>query len=479
MTYRFTSLVFVLGSLVGAQGQTCNSICENFCGSPADLGKTQYQNCVGACVGRCSKCEGVTGTLFPKFYVLGLVYAPPGCTSTSTAKCGSQSSVDYQSASSMGTKVSTESSFSSSVDLSVDVGFGDKDATQLSGSASTGYSTTSTDDSSQTITKGQTQDVKVNGNGDGIDHNQDTFILLLNPAIAVKQNSRFSGAVCSATNNVSWHFGLNSTSGTEDLFTLSVAQLKNPASMPQNVAQQLQTLGFTNADFQTILSLDPFANGSTTVDPSRYSPTTVAFPYEPAQQAQDCNGGVCSCLSISAGLKNDFESGQGETTKTQYQVGLKESVSGINLGIFKLGASSSQQFTWTSTSSTSNTQDDSQTANATVTCPSPTYTGPTIMSVFWDNLYGSFLFVPTVLGPNTKILSRGAVVGTSGHPVAHQPVLLSVAGKTYSTYTDSHGRYVFVSHLGAAQTGAAQVSVEGVRQTVTLSPSQEVTIHVQ
>ena len=95
-------------------------------------------------------CPSPTGALFPKYYVLGLVYSPPGCTSTSSLKCTSAaSSVDYQSGSSMGTKVATSSSFSEGVSVAVDASFGVDNVGKFGASVSGGYSNTSSDSSSK------------------------------------------------------------------------------------------------------------------------------------------------------------------------------------------------------------------------------------------------------------------------------------------------------------------------------------------
>src|SRR4029077_6198610 len=229
-----------------------------------------------------------------------------------------------------------------------------------------------------------------------------------------------------------------------DRYTLYVQWLKNPSSMPANVAQQLQKLGFTNDDFQTILAQDPFANGSTTVDPGRYAPTTYSFPYEPPLQESACNNGVCSCMAMSDSIKNQFQTDHESKSQDQYTLGFTEKVSGIDLGIFSFGASSDQKFTWTSSSTTGDITDSSQTATATVACPSTTYQGPTIMSIYWDKLFGSFLFVPTVItSPQIAMLSKGSATDASGKPVAHEKVTLLIAGKTYHTWTDNHGDYVF------------------------------------
>src|SRR5579872_3002292 len=149
MKYRLVTLLLFLGSRFAAPGQTCNNVCNSQCGPPADVGKQRYQECMGSCVAKCESCAPVTGTLFPKYYVGGLIYAPPGCTNTATQKCATQGTVDYQSGSSLGTNVSTQNSFQSSVDVKVNFGIGDPKATQFGGSASTGFSSTTTDTKTQ------------------------------------------------------------------------------------------------------------------------------------------------------------------------------------------------------------------------------------------------------------------------------------------------------------------------------------------
>jgi hypothetical protein len=100
---------------------------------------------VAQCEAKCYKCVTAVDTIFPKYYVLGLLYSPPGCTSTATQNCTTSSTVDYANGSTMGTKTSIQHSFDKSVDLKVSATFGggDSKATSFGVSASTGYSKTS------------------------------------------------------------------------------------------------------------------------------------------------------------------------------------------------------------------------------------------------------------------------------------------------------------------------------------------------
>ncbi len=460
--------------------------CQDSCGPMSDVGKINFVTCMKACQSACVEkppvCKGGTGGIFPRYYVLGLVYAPPGCSSTSSLKCSAVSSVDYGALSSMGTKVSAKNSFSANVNVNVDVSFLFPDIAQFF-SAGGGYETSSSDSASETVTKGINLDVSESGNGDGVDHDQDQFILLLNPAVAVQETQQTIGNTCSSVTVVNWWFGMSGSTGTQDLFNLYVEELKNPSKMRSNVAAQLQALGFTTSDYQTILSLDPFWNGSTTIDRTRFIPTLYAFPYEPPLQDADCNNGVCSCMAFKEAITNQLQTDVQHESETQYSVSFKEKLpGGFDVGIFNFGPSSDQKFTWTSSSTTDDMTSNTQSATATVVCPSPNYTGPVEMVIYWDTLFGSFLFVPTVLTPQTLILDRGTAADASGRPVRHEPVTLAFSGKTYHTWTNNHGEFVFFRPAGLPaltlpKTG--QLLVRGKRQVVPLRSAQKLQIRVQ
>jgi hypothetical protein len=308
-----------------------------------------------------------------------------------------------------------------------------------------------------------------------VDHDQDQFVLLVNPALAVQRAPTFSqSGDCTPPSSLNWYFGINPATGNGPTpLLVSVGALKNPQTNP-TVSATLTRLNFTSDDINTLLSLDPFANGSTTVDASRYAPTVQNFPYEPPDSTTECNKGVCSCTTSTLTLKNDLQTDTGKSAKVDYSVSLAESISGTLGGWLKLGASSDQKWTWETTTTLDDTTDSSQTAAVTIQCPSPGYTGPTEMLVFWDNLFGSFLFVPTQLGSaQMSILAQGSVVSKTGNTVRHQPVTLSIAGKTYRTSTNNAGNYVFWVPPGVAHAATGAVTVMGVTQSVAASASQQ------
>jgi hypothetical protein len=475
-----TILLVASGSLLPAIAQQSTAaICANVCGPRADMTAAQYQKCLQTCGTQASKCLATkaVGTLFPKYYILGLVYAPPGCSKTATLGCSSQSTVDYLDSSTMGTKMSIQSSFQTSINLSVSASTGGTGGDpKFSATASTGWTNKSTDTNSTTISKSTTFDVKASGNGDGVDHDQDTFLLLLNPAIALQQTSTFNTGVCSAS-VVNWLFGLNiSQVPNQALFKVTVGDLKNPAAMPAATAAQLNALNFTTADYQTILAQDPFANGSTAVDSfsARYIPTTTSFPYEPPDTTE-CASGVCSCVAVSSSLKNELATDVGSSVVSSYKVGLSFSLSGIPVSIFSFGSTLNQTYTWTSSSTTDDTTDSAQTATVSVQCPSINYTGPTLMTVYWDKLYGSFLFVPNQLtAVQPQILTQGTLTNASGQVLRHQPVTFSASGKALHTYSDSNGKYLVVAPPGLARPATGQLSTMGIVRSVAVGSTQDI-----
>ena len=283
-----------------------------------------------------------------------------------------------------------------------------------------------------------------------MDHGQDQFVLLLNPAIAVSRDH----------NKVSWNVGHTGSSG--QLFTVFASELQNPASMRPSVAEQLRKLNFTDADFKRILSADAFA-ANLPIDPKRYVPTTWTFPYEPALASTDCNGGVCSCLAFTQTLKNDLQTEKASESSLELSISFSEGAGLSDILSFK----ESNTFTTTNSSATANTKSSSQSATTTVVCPSTTYTGPVFMEVLWDTIYGSFVFVPLSLSAKVTV-HEGRVMDSAGKPASGQLVDLTIGTKTFHTFTNRNGVYRFAVSKGqfnsSLKTGV--LTVKGKKQTV-------------
>jgi hypothetical protein len=264
---------------------------------------------------------------------------------------------------------------------------------------------------------------------------------------------------------VHWNLGYQGSSPQP--YWLTVGWLKNPSSMPTPVANQLSKLGFTPADYQQILEQDPLATG-TAVDTTRYVPTTMTFPYENTVVSSDCNNGVCSCIAFSGITKNETTVQQATGSTVSYSAGWSFKA---NFGLVSLSFGDTS--TTTSTSTTTNTTDSSNTASVTVTCPSPSYTGQTLMAVYWDTIYGTFMFLPITAG-HALLLHEGSVVDSSHAPVRGREVTLKLDKTTYRTVTNAAGRYRFYALAPVPKkpsTGQLSVGTKSTRVDLASSPT--------
>ena len=465
----------------------CPTQCKGDCGG---LPLNEQGKCITQCEIQCEKKNAPPPpiTLTPKYLILALIYAPPGCTGKSGAGCGTPSSVDYSSQSSQGTKISTKDSFKEGVTVTASIG-----SSVLGSNVSAGYTATQTDSDTVTLTKTAGLDVKVNANGDGIDHGQDQFILLLNPTVTL---SKVGG-------NVYWTPGYSGPA--EIRYSVYVSELRDPSTMRADVAQELKNLNFTDDDYQAILSFDPYGGrvqtpttthagipntvatvvstitvastgqSGPTLDGSRFSILSWNFPYEPADLATDCNGGVCSCLIFQGNLKNDYAEDNGSEQDYSYTVSAEASAGVKDVWGLKV----STDLTWSTSATTDNTKGSTQSATAAISCPSPTYAGPTNVQLYWDKLFGTFMFVLEDYSP-TMLVHQGKVTDSSGKPVNGQLVELTYGGITYHTVTARDGSYRFYA-IGGKSGGETLggLSVGAVKQQVRLGAAEGAIVKVK
>jgi len=394
-----------------------------------------------------------TGTVQPAYYLLTLLYAPPG---TNGGK--SSSGVDYSSGSSTGTTTTTTSSYKTSLNVSASLTIPGTPA-QPAGApgqpavgaqpspgslgAQFSSSTTQTDKTSVDIKKSESVDYKIQGPGeDGINHDHDMFLLMLNPLVYVNV---YPG------NNVLWNMGVNGE--VMNIQLVYVNWLKSPDTMPPGVKQQLDAAGLTTADYAQILSTNPFASGATSIDPNRFLATTQTWPYEPPDTAGD------PPFTSSPTFQNTVTVTNTQTTQQQYAVSASVSA-GFNLLIFQASLKVTTSWQWTNTNSLGITTISSQSATASIGGPAFGYTGPTDVLVYWDTLYNSFMFA----FPTESPAAVGTLLDSAGNPVANQAVTLTAGGQTFKTLTNSKGQYRFYG----APAGNGSLAVGGQNVAVTV-----------
>jgi hypothetical protein len=345
-----------------------------------------------------------TETGSPAYYVLTTCYSPPG-----TRGGNSYSSVEYSSGSSTGTITSTSKSFKEGTE----VGPSDDDVA-LGGDFSA--SKTTTDTSSLEIVKSKSYSFQMQGPAhDGIDHDYDTFLLLLNPLIKAEEYPQ---------DVVLWSMGVDSDENTALVFMVYAGQLKGTMEMPAGLQEAFEARQMTQSDYEQILSINPFTSDSDPTGTDRFLPTKQSFPYSPPPDRNT------PPVTFTLTLSNEQSQTATHETETEYSVGMVVSISFLK---------DETTFTWTSTNTTETSQTTTQSASATVGGPAYGYTGPVTVLVFWDTVYNSFAFS----FPAAPASVEGTLLDKSGQPVAWVPVTLTVAGGRYSTFTDWRGEYRF------------------------------------
>lgn len=409
-------------------------------------GKAGTRVCINGDWGPCVANEPplpppVTGTVSPKYYVLTVIYAPPG-----TAGGGSQSSVVYGNGSSSGTKVSSSKSFKAGTKVSVEASggiLGNGGGAEASFAVS--RSTTSGDEVE--IKKSVSTEISVRGPGvDGIDHDRDQIWLWLNPKLKVTI----------AGNDVRWTVAPNQTADIQFVF---VGHLKKPDLMPPGVAQRLRANGITPADYPDILRANPMAGNPLLITGKRYLPLFTTFPYQPPFAQGD------PVTVFSATLSSSATQTTTQTVEKEYEVGMKLSAEGGFPGLAKVKLSSESEWTWTNKSSNQVSGGTAESAKVTVGGPSFGYTGPTDIMVYYDTLYKTFLFRPLT----DPIQFQGVLTSTGKRAIAGREVALTVKGRTYRTVTNARGEYRFP----VAVTGNVEFRTGGVTRRVNVPANRK------
>lgn len=338
------------------------------------------------------------GTVNPKFIVLSVIYAPPG----------QNSSVDYGSSTLVGGSTTFDHSFADQKSLSMQLQLG-PDIKGPNLTAAGTHTFTQTQDSNQTITlnKTTTFDTQVPGptnSGDGINHDFDVILLWINPVLNLNVTSTSSTASAVWTG---YSFDAADPANEVDIVPVYVGWLKNPSTIPPGVAAALARTwaaasadgsgpGLDANDFATILARDPFANGATTIDPTRFDLTGQTFSYAPP-----VNGG--QPLTQKFVLQYQSTSTQGKTATDEYKITHSVQFNAAIAGFFKAQLKDQTTLTWDSSAAQTSTNASGQTATLTLTDPSSAYNGPTDLQVYQDNVYGTFMFAFTPEQPVQNI----------------------------------------------------------------------------
>src|SRR5262245_18341134 len=191
----------------------------------------------GTCVSIADASDGVDFQLFPSYMVMAIMYAPPG----------NQSEVKYGSGSSLGSKTETKHSFKGGFLIHAETNFTETDIEMLNGATS---------GSAVELKKEQASTFSITSQADTASSDNDLFYIWLNPEVQVIQRGNTITTIYTAA-----------SSQPVLVVPVSVRELRDPSNMPPYKKIQLAKL--TDADRQSILSLDPRAAGRS-LDPTRF-----------------------------------------------------------------------------------------------------------------------------------------------------------------------------------------------------------------
>jgi hypothetical protein len=288
----------------------------------------------------------------PKYYVVELLYAPPGNTS----------SAGFTNSTTQSTMTSVGSNFQSGTSeaFQVSLGFGGDRYTygQSSGTSSTTSSTSAFSESLQTSTGSTLKSIE-----NPIDHTQDQFWLLLNPEIAIVQTS---------TNSVS--YGMSTINNEyPDIVNLNVAEMLNPSliplsvletqtdpttggplpglknicalPLPDNQCTSANACGCVASDFSVIVGLDELRSNPNqnpvTVDTNRFKYVSTITLEGPACSTCDP---VTNTYAITDSTLASETTGYSQAYSVAYSAGTTVS---SPLGIASVSDTFTQSFQWT------------------------------------------------------------------------------------------------------------------------------------
>src|SRR5579871_1928342 len=212
----------VIATVLAATGGQAFALCMD--GPPFSCtinGKQGFRQCVGGHITPCIVEGGQSApgkaTLAPRYFVLTVIYAPPG-----TQGGMSTSNVTYGSGSTTGTTTSATQAFKQSYSVTATVGAGILGNGGSVG-VSFGYNHNATNNQQLAITKTASTTITDTGpSTDGINHDHDLIYLWLNPTIDVTINNKAAA----------WSI---SGAETADIQYVYVGWLKDPSQMPTGV----------------------------------------------------------------------------------------------------------------------------------------------------------------------------------------------------------------------------------------------------
>jgi hypothetical protein len=389
-----------------------------------------------------------TRSYAPAYYILSLLYAPPGNAST----------VSFGQTNTEGTTTGVSSAFGTGMSFSVSATGGFFAQTTLgvkfSESGSEQHS------SSFQVSSSSAQGAQLSSKNDAIAHSQDRFFLWLNPLVTVTQTGPHTAVYTVGTLN----------GDPVDVIDVSLDEVKNPnlipaAKMGQQIVHGISLPGLSKlkpSDFPAIASMD-------TVTSLVAAPTdTTRFVYVKSLplEGPDTAGSdaVKSQFGVSDGTVTTTGTTDTRNITTSLTMGDKIDIPGV----FTVNVSIDSSLTWTYGTSSSQSTGGSDQANLTF---GTSHVGCLEwVDVYSDLMFHTMMFVtarPTCapirgVSEVSPVLS-GTLKNSAGKPIPHEAIVMTLPNGTIRRiYTDNNGRYMLYS----SPAGTLKISAAGLTSQV-------------
>lgn len=334
--------------------------------------------------------------LYPKYYILSILYAPPG----------NQSSNGFTNAVTNTDTTSISHTFANGTATSVSAsilgnGFGVTFSTSTSTQDAHSFQVSTSNGAGATLVS----------NRNPVDHTQDQFVIWLNPAVVVTPTSSNSANYSLRTPTMS-----NGQPEPVDIVNINGADLQGPSQIPldvllpqtRNNVSGLPGLanvcanpvpqctaapcGCTTSDFAGILAADPLISVTLqTTQPDQVDPNRFVFLNSQVLEGPECDG--CDPLRNSFTETDAQATSQTETQTFSYSVGFTRT-SGFSLFGAGLTIANNNTFTWTNAMSEGTSNGTSHTA--AVTLGSSSVDCFETINIYEDTVYHTFTFAPAV-----------------------------------------------------------------------------------
>ena len=339
-------------------GTTCNSS-----GYPGSCDGTNAQ-----CVRTVSK-----GSMFPNFLVTHVVYAPPG----------RFSSMSYTAGNTYGSTISTSDSYKAGTSVTISNSGGFLFFAQGGITVKAGRDWGSTQTNVTDVSTSYTSTYRKPGQVNSVDHDDDEIWFLVGPKIDVTITPKTS----TLPQLLDWQFAPTQPASAYTYYVY-VGELRNPATMPQNVKDFLDSRGITPAYYGELLKADPWAAGAPpnpTLDPNRYV-FLKSFPYQPPQSPGDLPTTITDTVlrSVSNNTTND--------SFTTYSTGTTFSGDTSFFGLVSFSLKVDSQVSFTASTSRKTSDGSSTSEQIVIGQPDYGYAGPTLVRVYEDKIWKTYFF---------------------------------------------------------------------------------------